>query len=185
MNVKFSITVFGIITLLLIRTNIVYGDVSTTSNENFINPVSEPKNEVFSSGFSVKDVNRLLIKFESAFEAGDIIKFISLFEKNVKTEDGNGRGILEEDYIELFTTTDRRNIQFRKATWNEDNNGIIWGDVDFMLNIRNRINKEIRQFSGAMRIYFKKRNKRLSIDGIFHAYDEKTTQKNKQTTMNF
>jgi len=120
----------------------------------------------------------LLDEFNSSFEKGDIKKFVSLFEENVKTEDGNSREILKKEYTALFTNTDRRMIKFKNATWKEDENGVLWGDIDFMLNIRNRIDQKISQFSGTMRIYFKKRNKTLTIDGFFHAYDEKTSNKN-------
>ncbi len=168
-----------IFALLFFGSNAVLSDITPSSDDDryFFN-VADFNKGVFSSGYSVKDINKLLAKFKSSFKAGDIDTFINLFEANVKTEDGNSREILRKEYSDLFINTDNRNIKFKNAIWKEDKNGIIWGDIDFMLDIRNRINKKINKFSGTMRIYFKKRNKALAIDGFFHAYDETTTRKN-------
>lgn len=167
-----------IFALLFFSSNAVLSDIAPSSDDRYFFNVADFNKGVFSSGYSVKDINKLLGKFKSSFKAGDIDTFISLFETNVKTEDGNSREVLKKEYSDLFINTDNRNIKFKNAVWKEDKNGIIWGDIDFMLDIRNRINKKISKFSGTMRIYFKKHNKALAIDGFFHAYDEKTTQKN-------
>lgn len=145
--------------------NILYPD-------QFISTATDYNKGIFANGFTIKDVNRVLVEFESSFERGDLDKFLTLFDTKVRTEDGKNREELSKDYAELFVNTDRRRIKFKNAVWKENNNGEISGDIDFILNIRNRIDAKISRFSGIMRIYFKKKGKNLVIDGIFHAYDE-------------
>ncbi len=172
-----------IIILLFFSSTVALSDIRSPSDVLYFLNVADSNAGVFSGGFSISDINKVLVKFESSFKVGDIDTFISLFEENVKTEDGNNQEVLKKEYSDLFRNTDSRSIKFKNAVWKEDKNGIIWGDIDFMLNIRNRIDKKSNKFSGAMRIYFKKRNKMLVIDGFFYAYDEATTQKNTRGTV--
>jgi len=183
--VKLKIVIF-----LLFASSMVYADIQPAYVHLYHNSDSQYFKVVagtvagtvvgknaFTNGFSTKDIKKLLKKFEKSFKAGDITTFIGLFEKNVKTEDGNSREVLEKEYRELFMNTQSRSIKFKNAIWEEDKNGIIWGDIDFILTIQNRTNNKTSQFSGTMRFYFKKNNNTLAIDGFFHAYDEKTTNK--------
>jgi len=179
-NIKILIFLLFASSIASADTQLVYVHLShnNSNSQYFIGAVGTVAGKnVFTSGFSTKDINKLLKKFEKSFKEGDITTFIGLFEKNVKTEDGNSRDVLEKEYRDLFMNTQSRSIKFKNAIWEEDKNGIIWGDIDFILNIRNRLNNKISQFSGTMRFYFKKRNNTLAIDGFFHAYDEKTTNK--------
>jgi len=182
---KYSINSLFICILMLFFSAAAFCNEQVISNTGSYRYVADFNKGVFSNGFTVKDINKLLGKFEAAFEAGNLKKFVKLFEKNVKTDEGNNRQSLRKEYQELFTQTDRRKIKFKNATWKEDKNGVIWGDIDFILNIRSRIDKKIAHFTGTIRMYFKKHNKTLVIDGFFHAYDQETTEKNRRESLGF
>jgi len=152
----------------------VYSEQVSAAEENLVQTATDFNKGNFTSGFTIKDINKVLEKFKSSFVAGDIDGFMSLFDVNVRTEDGDTRAVLRKEYTELFNTTDKRKIRLNNASWQEDDSGVISGDIDFVLNIRSRIDGKISRFSGIMRIYFKKINEGLVINGLFHAYDDNT-----------
>lgn len=126
---------------------------------------------VFSSGYSIKDINKVLEKFKSSFESGNITQFVTLFDANVKTQDSNSRRELEADYKEMFNSTHWRKIRFKNASWRENDIGIIWGDIDFYVELKKRIDGKVTRYSGVIRMYFKKVNKQLVITDLIYEYN--------------
>lgn len=173
---KLEVFLFTIllITVLSVSTGTVFGDQLPVSQEKQVHVKSNFNSGNFTNGFTTQDINKVLDKFKTSFVAGDINSFISIFDVNVQTEDGETREVLEKEYSVLFNTTDKRKIKLNNAIWQEDNYGVISGDIDFVLIIRSRIDGKISRFTGMMRFFFKKHNEALIISRFFHAYDNNT-----------
>lgn len=161
--------------LVLALAQTIFLSVATADIKNesaLIRTATDYNNGIFGNGYSVKDVNIVLKGFVTSFEKGDINQFVNLFADDVKTEEGKNKADLRADYEELFDGSFKRKIRFKDASWREKNDGTIWGDVDFVLNIGNRIDGQIKHYSGSMRFYFKKSAKHLIITALFHVYDK-------------
>ena len=174
---KSNVFLFAIYTMTIISICVgsAYSEQVSAAEDKLVKTATDFNKGNFTSGYTLKDINKVLEKFKSSFVAGDIDGFMSLFDVNVRTEDGDTRAVLRKEYTELFNSTDKRKIRLNNASWQEDDSGVISGDIDFVLNIRSRIDGKISRFSGIMRMYFKKQNEDLVINGLFHAYDENTS----------
>ena len=184
---KSKIFFFALYALSVMGTGagIVYGKQVSATEKDLIQISADFNKGNFTSGFTIKDINKVLEIFKSSFVAGDIDAFMSIFDVNVRTEDGDTRLVLEKEYRELFNSTDKRKIRLKNASWQENDSGVISGDIDFVLNIRSRIDGKITRFSGIMRIYFKKKEETLIINGLFYAYDESTSYPVAETDTDF
>ena len=185
MKSKKLFAVLYVLSILATGAGTVYGKQVSATEKDLIQISTDFNKGNFTSGFTIKDINKVLEKFKSSFVAGDIDAFMSIFDVNVRTEDGDTRLALEKEYSELFNSTDKRKIRLKNASWQEDDSGVISGDIDFVLNIRSRIDEKISRFSGIMRIYFKKTGETLIINGLFYAYDESTSYPGTETGADF
>lgn len=59
----------------------------------------------------------LLKRFVSAYQEGDLDKFLALFSPDVSTSDYAGKPALRQDYAQFFSSTQARELQLKALKW--------------------------------------------------------------------
>jgi len=93
------------------------------------------------------DLINLISNFTTAYEQGEITQFMKLFSIDATGFDGAteaDRNGIEADYIDLFKTTDARQIAIKEIAWNTNNN-ISKGTSEFVVTVKN-INSDHFEF---------------------------------------
>ncbi len=109
----------------------------------------------------------LLKKFVFVYEAGDINQFLSLFDRNVRTNDRSTKEGLREDYEGLFNTTDMRQMVLGNVNWElRDNKADGWGN--FEVKVRKKGEQTIKAFNGSLTFHVVKNDGRLLIRHLYH-----------------
>ncbi len=96
------------------------------------------------------DLINLISNFTSAYESGDINRFMKLFAIDATSFDGSSYSDIndiEADYTDLFNTTDVRQIAIKNIVWNTNYN-ISEGTSDFVATVKNSDAKHFEFISG-------------------------------------
>ena len=114
------------------------------------------------------DLINLISRFTTAYEQGEITQFMALFSIDATGFDGTteaDRNGIEADYIDLFKTTDARQIAIKEIKWDTENN-ISKGASEFVVTVKN-INSDHFEFvSGLITFEVEKTQSGLFITRI-------------------
>ena len=120
-----------------------------------------------SSQISQPELATLLKRFVSAYQAGDIEQFLSLFAIDVRTNDRTSKVGLREDYAGLFNTTDMRQMVLGNVTWDvSDNQASGWGN--FEVKVRKAGQETIKTFNGSLTFQVEKIGGQVQIKKLYH-----------------
>lgn len=108
----------------------------------------------------------------SAYEAGDIDKFKSLFAKDVKSNDRLDRAGLMKDYQQLFETSSDRQMFIQNMRWQNAPMGVK-GTGDLQVMVLSKNGSDVYSMEGKIEIVAQRRNKDVLITHIYHIERQK------------
>ncbi len=120
------------------------------------------------------DLINLISHFTIAYEQGDIQQFMRLFSIDATGFDGAiqaDRNGIEADYIDLFQTTDSRQIAIKDIAWNTNNN-LSKGISDFVVTVKNVNSDNFEFISGVITFEVEKTKPGLFITKIAYQLSE-------------
>ena len=107
--------------------------------------------------------------FISAYEAGDLERFMALFAHDAQSNGRNGLAAIREDYASVFVSTIDRHLQLHRMNWRRANDAVHasgWLDVQ----LRTRDSGQPRRVVGFLRVRFEDRDGRLLIAQLDHEH---------------
>ena len=120
-----------------------------------------------SGNISQTELVTLVRRFVHVYDAGDLDQFLSLFTKDVRTNDRNSKAGLRADYQELFQTTDMRNLSLGTVTWELNGNEAHgWGNFD--VKVRKIGVPTVKAFHGSLTFHVEKHNGELLIKQLYY-----------------
>ncbi|MEK6750129.1 MAG: XrtA/PEP-CTERM system-associated ATPase [Pseudomonadota bacterium] len=115
------------------------------------------------------DLQILVKKLTSYYERGNIDNFATLFDVNVKTEDGSGVAGIRSDYQQLFKDTRRRTLDILNLRW-QFSGPTAKGNGDFRVTIvKNEGNEQV--VSGKISLQVAKMGEQAYITGMDYKYE--------------
>ncbi len=120
------------------------------------------------------DLINLISNFTTAYEKGDINQFMKLFSINATSFDGTSqtdRNGIEADYIDLFRTTDARQIAIKNIAWSTNGN-ISDGLSDFVVTVKGIDNDHFEFISGVITFEVEKTQSGVFITQLTYQLSE-------------
>lgn len=128
--------------------------------------------ETNGSELSDAELGRLLQQLTSAYESGDIGRFMGLFSHSAFTNDQINTNGIREDYEALFKSTSARRMEIDDFAWVRDGQQA-QGEGHFRVLVRGAGDSDATQvFQGTLVIRVAADNKEPQITGLYHTYME-------------
>jgi len=116
---------------------------------------------------TASELQDMVTRFISAYEAGDLELLISLFAENAKTNDKNSLDDIVKDYTALFSSTSERQIFIQDLDWSYNNNRAKGNGKINTVVFANNDNK-LQQLNGKIQIVAKKIDDKVLITHLYH-----------------
>jgi hypothetical protein len=115
-----------------------------------------------------QELDLLVDRFVSNYEAGNLGNFLSLFAEDARTNNRQSRDGIEEDYKNLFMSTESRLMTLDRVRWNiQDGNAL--GEGDFNLTIIKAGEARPRSYNGRLTFQVSREEESIMIKGLFHS----------------
>jgi hypothetical protein len=113
-------------------------------------------------------MQRLLQRFVTAYQQGDLENFLTLFSADARTNDYAGKPALREDYARFFTVTQARELQLEELQWRFEGN-TAQGKGRYVVRVR----KPTRTVESRGQIYFQVQERAGTsvITGLFNTVE--------------
>jgi hypothetical protein len=108
----------------------------------------------------------------TAYEAGDINKFSSLFAEDVKSNDRLDRAGLMKDYQQLFNTSSDRQMFIQNMHWQNEPIGAK-GTGDLQVMVLSENGSDVYSMEGKIEIVAQRRNNKVLITHLYHIERQK------------
>ncbi len=118
-----------------------------------------------------QELDRLMIKFTSAYEQGALENFMSVFHEKATTNDRDNKAGIQEDYSSLFNATETRAMEFQDLNWETGQMKAV-GNADFVVTVVRKGGAEPRSFKGKITLTVEKQANQLAITSLQHEYGE-------------
>ncbi|ABA57984.1 Heat shock protein DnaJ [Nitrosococcus oceani ATCC 19707] len=128
----------------------------------------EPAPLAASSEIKRQALNRLIEHFVTAYQQGNLDKFLRLFSGDASTNDYRGKAALRQDYTRFFSSTQRRELRLQSLQWRIKGDRA-QGKGRYIVQIA----KASGTFEGKGQIRFQVQNQRGAplITGLFNTVD--------------
>jgi hypothetical protein len=154
------------------RFNVLNRKVNVITN-NRAN-ISESSNNVddivhFPTAAELQDITTQLV---TSYETGDLKHFVSLFSKEIKTNDRIDLAGVTKDYSELFSTTSDRQMFIQNLKWNNEKIGAK-GTGDLEVVVLSDEGNPVYSMEGKIQIVAQKIDHDVKITHLYHIEREK------------
>lgn len=122
-----------------------------------------------STTLTERDLRQTLNTLTSAYESGDLNRFMTVFGANASTNDRQDKAGIENDYRELFAGTDSRAMELKRLRWVRGANSAS-AKGDFKVSVVRKGSADTKNFSGTIDIDFEKIDGQIKITGFHHSY---------------
>jgi len=114
---------------------------------------------------SEADVTRVLEKYKTAYELGDMQKLTSLFGVNDPESGKKILAQLKNNYEFVFANSNKRNVKFNRVSWRiQGNNAIV--DSDYQASIELKNDKGVQSVNAKARIELQQSNRDITINRL-------------------
>ena len=144
------------------------GSSTTTSSDTGVAEAPVESAPV-SATLSERDLRQTLNTLTSAYESGDLNRFMAVFGANASTNDRQDKAGIENDYRELFAGTESRAMELKRLRWVRGVNSAS-AKGDFKVSVVRKGSADTKNFSGTIDIDFEKIDGQIKITGFHHSY---------------
>jgi len=145
------------------KVSVVTPELSLSKRRHKVNVALQP---------TASELQDVVTRFISAYEAGDIDTLTSLFAKNAKTNDRDGLKQIAEDYTALFSSTTDRQMFIQNMDWSYDNNHAKGsGELNALVFADN--DNKLQELNGKIQIVAKKMDNKVVITHLYHILHRK------------
>ena len=130
-------------------------------------PIAKPINYAPTAA----ELQDVITRFISAYEAGNLSALDTLFAQNAETNDNRSLSGIKKDYQKLFSTTSERQLFINNLHWSYDKNKATGTGVLSALVVAEGSNK-ISTLRGEVKITAKKDNNQVLISRLYHRYEK-------------
>ena len=113
------------------------------------------------------ELDKILNQFTHYYNQGDINRLMALFAKNASTNDQKNKLGIKNDYHELFTNTQARNLKINNMQWNLGK-GTAEGEAIFTVTVQPKNSAEKARYRGHLKIIAVKDPKGVYITRLLH-----------------
>lgn len=158
-----AMLIFYMVLFGLLFAKAASADDSPDGQLAYANEAELPANSGYlESAIAQVELNALLDRLVVSYEDGRLDEFISLFDKNVKTEDVSGREKLQKQYNELFSMTSSRLFLLHGIEWDKSGSKAT-GEGDFQVKVKASNGRYITSVHGSFRIEASKQDGQVLI----------------------
>ena len=113
------------------------------------------------------EMQNLMTRFISYYEKGDITGLMSLFAEDARTNDQATKAGISKDYLDLFNSTDSRQLTLSNMTW-ESKDGIASGSGHFEVVVKGKGSDVLNTFTGIIKIEAKRDKDHIVVTKWLH-----------------
>lgn len=117
------------------------------------------------------DLSALLARLSNAYEKGSLPQLVSNFAPDIYDNDGANRQQLEQQYRQLFTITDKRQLKFQNVTWSAQNKQML-GKGDFEVMIREKGATNHTTYAGIIHFVVARESNTIVIKKLDYDYKQ-------------
>jgi len=118
-----------------------------------------------------KAFSRLISRFSSAYEMGDVEALKGVFSQDASTPESSDRDAIIDAYKKLFNFTDARRVMFSDVQWAQEGDQYI-GLGRFEATVREKGRRRQRSYYGEIEFHLENRDEKPIITYVAHAYDD-------------
>ena len=116
---------------------------------------------------TASELQDLTTRLITAYESGDIDKFVSLFSDDAKTNDRSDLLGIKKDYSELFSTTTDRQMFIQDLEWSKESAGAK-GTGNLEVTILSDNGNTVYSMNGKIQIVAQKTDDKIRITHLYH-----------------
>lgn len=131
--------------------------------------VAEPALDVAPGALSEQELAEMLVRFQGAYEGGDMDKLVDLFARDARSDDAHDREAIARTYRKLFNVTDARHLALKDVRWTEEG-GAMRGEGQFGVTVREKGRDIESHYTGRIRLRIEKRDGVAVITRLEHHY---------------
>lgn len=144
--------------------------VSPEVLENSALPKALPKQQAKKQiGISQKRLKNFITRFSLAYEEGDLDAFMTFFTDTASTNDARDKAAIRAEYKKLFGTTEMRVIDLDNLAWKIKKQKAV-GKGQFDVTVLGEGAREMKKFSGLIKLEVVNIKDKLMLNGMYHAY---------------
>jgi len=116
------------------------------------------------------DLEILLSRLTSAYEAGNLRKLVSVFAENARSNDKTSLNAIEDDYRKLFDVTDMRKMMISDIQWKKVKNQMR-GKGNFQVVVREKGAGRVTSYDGSIEFDVAQSTRGIVITQLDYRYD--------------
>ncbi|MGD8567874.1 MAG: hypothetical protein PVJ39_07285 [Gammaproteobacteria bacterium] len=113
------------------------------------------------------ELDKILFRFTSSYNNGNINQLMSLFHDNAVTNDRSNKRGIEADYEQLFDNTLSRNLMIKNINWNV-RQGRAEGAATFEVVVQPKNSAQATHYRGKIKIVAEKKSQGIYITRLLH-----------------
>jgi hypothetical protein len=125
-----------------------------------------------SPGLTEEALFNLISKLVLTYNQGDIEGFMALLDEDVHTEQGVGKGLLRQSYLDVFSNSQSREIMLKNLQWQKSDQGAV-GMSSYQVKLVKKGESGQKQYAGTLRLEVSKTQDQLKISGFYNLPDMK------------
>jgi len=155
-------------TIFITEFNVIDRKVNVVAKQNTViappKPVEHRKNSDLPTTAELNDITTQLV---TAYDSGDLSKFLSLLSSDIKTNDQNTLAGVQKDYEDLFNSTSQRQMFIQDMKWQSEKFGVK-GTGDMEVTVSGKEGSGVYTMTGKIEIVAQKRNGKVLITHLYH-----------------
>ena len=136
------------------------------------NAVTKPTQKLSQPQFelTLPKMQDFITEFSLAYEEGDLGAFMTYFADNAATNDASNKAAIEQEYKNLFGSTEMRVIDLEGLNWKIKRKKAV-GKGNFEVTVLGLGGGKMKSFTGVIKLELVNIADEIKIVGMFHAYD--------------